>query len=290
MKKINKKPFVGIIAFLIVLFTMPIGHAAMILMEKIFGEEHVFTAAAILGLIGVILLIIGLKKRTETAGTFYGLFAGLFLWTGWVEFSFVFFARHLAVPPLIENGEIVTKPEYLILPSSVGLLLIVLLYFLFNNKTQCIFFRWLQRNLKMKFINRKKAEKDRPFAIITALEIMMILWFFYIVLLLVYDNRIFGDYHPATYIVCFGSLLWSIYLFIKLIRITKLAYAIRYAIPTVIIFWNVVEILGRWNFFREIWIEPTKYALEMSLILAVFVLLILISVFRKSDITKKIDG
>jgi len=112
---------------------------------------------------------------------------------------------------------------------------------------------------------------------------------FLIVLLLVYDNRIFGDYHPVTYLVCFGSLLWSIYLFIKLIRITKLTYAIKYAIPTVIIFWNVVEILGRRNFFREIRIEPTKYALEMSLILAVFVLLIFISVFRKSDIKEKIN-
>ena len=34
-----KKPFVGILAFVIVLLTMPLGHAAMIIMEKTFGRE-----------------------------------------------------------------------------------------------------------------------------------------------------------------------------------------------------------------------------------------------------------
>lgn len=70
----------------------------------------------------------------------------------------------------------------------------------------------------------------------TAIELIMILWTFYIILLIVYDSSIFGDKHPVTYIIAFGSLLWSAYLFMKLLRIKKLGFAIRYAIPTVIIF------------------------------------------------------
>ena len=34
-----------------------------------------------------------------------------------------------------------------------------------------------------------------------------------------------------------------------------IGHAIRYAIPTVIILWNVVEIPGKWNFYTEPWIS-----------------------------------
>ena len=42
----NKKPsFIGFAAFMIVLFTMPLGHAAMIIMEKTLGESYLTPAA-----------------------------------------------------------------------------------------------------------------------------------------------------------------------------------------------------------------------------------------------------
>ena len=277
--KINKKPFLGIIAFILVLLTMPIGHAMMILTEIIFGESFKFYAAAILGLIGFILIIIGMKKKREITQTLYGFFAAIFIWTGWVEFSFVFYANHLNIPPLIENGEIVTKPEYLILPSSIGLFFATFIYFLFNGKTQCNFFNWLHRNLKMDFIKKTAPSPNRSFVIITAIETTYILWVFYILLLLIYDKNIFGDYHPVTYVVFFGSLILSLYLFLKLLKKERLAHAFRYAIPTVIIFWNSVEILGRWGFFKEFWIQPLEYIFEMSLIIIAFIIIILVSFF-----------
>ncbi len=79
-------------------------------------------------------------------------------------------------------------------------------------------------------------------------------------LMIVYDKNIFGDRHPAKHVVFADSLTWSLYLFIRLIKFRKIVPTIRHAIPTVVIFWNVVEILGRWNFFDEIWIEPMKMA------------------------------
>ena len=73
-----------------------------------------------------------------------------------------------------------------------------------------------------------------------------------------------------TYFVAFGSLSWSLYLALKLIKIQKFDYAIRYAIPTVIIFWNVVEILGRWNLFKEIWVHPIEHWIEIVIITLLF--------------------
>jgi hypothetical protein len=275
-----KKPLTGVLAFVVVLLTMPLGHAAMILMEKFFGEQHVITAALLLGFVGLVLLIWGILSPKESRDTFLGLFAGLFIWTGWIEFAFVYYAHRFGVEPLVVNGEVVTKPEYLIMPSSIGFWAILMIYYFFGTRTGCKFFTWLQKTLKLS----KKVEFRpvvRNVAMTTFMEITALLWTFYLVLLILYDERFFGDRHLVTYIVAFGSLLWFLYLFLRLIKITKLAYAIRYAIPTVIIFWNFVEILGRWDIFKEIWVEPQQYWLEMLITLLVFIALTIISLFER---------
>ena len=275
-----KKPLIGILAFLIVLFTMPLGHAAMIIMEKSFGREYIYHAAVILGLVGFGLVVWGILINKETKSTFLGLFGGLFIWTGWIEFAFVYYANRFHVAPIMENGEVVTKPEYLIMPSSIGFWVIMMMFYFFSSKSGCRFFNWFQQKLKI-----RDAVKLQPvshnFTMTTLMELTALLWTFYLVLLFVYDSNFLGDRHPATYFIAFGSLLWSGYLFIKLLRIKKIGYAIRYAIPTVIIFWNFVEILGRWNVFKEIWVEPGKYWLEMLLILCVFVILFIIGFIGK---------
>lgn len=271
-----KKPITGILAFLIVLFAMPLGHAVMIIMEKAFGDEYVFIAAVTMGFAGLLFLVLGYLSKNETKATFWGLFASLFIWTGWVEFSFVYFAKRFGIDPLIANGEVVTKPEYLLMPSSLPFLVIFVLYYFFGSKTGCSFFNWLQRQFKVSGIIEYKPVK-RNMALTTFMELTMLLWTFYLVLLFAYDENFFGDRHPVTYILAFGSLFWSIYLFMRLVKISAMGRAIRYSIPTVIIFWNFVEILGRWDLFKELWVEPQKYRLEMLLTLIVFIILLVIS-------------
>ncbi|MCK5222651.1 MAG: hypothetical protein KAR14_13785 [Candidatus Aminicenantes bacterium] len=274
------RPFTGIVAFAVVLFTMPLGHAVMILMEKGFGKDHIYFAALFLGFLGLLLLILGVISSSENKATFMGFFGGLFIWTGWIEFAYVYYANRYGVEPLISNGEIVTKPEYLIMPSSIGFWAVMMIYYFFGTKTGCKFFNWLQKKLKFSNLTDLKPAK-RNITMTTFLELIALLWTFYLVLLFLYDNNFVGEKHLVTYIVAFGSLLWSLYLFLKLIKITKIPYAVRYAIPTVIIFWNFIEILGRWDFFKEIWIEPEKYWIEMLLILGVFVILIFIASMGK---------
>lgn len=256
----------GILSFLIVLLFMPIGHALMVLNENIF-EHQKFAGAFVIGLLGAFSLIFGLKKEVNKAiATMSGFLAGVLVWTGWVEFSFVWMAEKLHVAPLIENGEVATKPEYLVMMSSLGLLLAMLAYFGFS-QTRCQFFNWFQKLAGMKLQINQNTHGTRPVAMTTFIETIMILWTFYIVLLLVYDQDIAGDKHPATYFVAFGSLFWSVYLFLNLVRISKLDYAIRYAIPTVIIFWNFIEVIGRWDLFKEIWVHPLEHWVENLIIL-----------------------
>ena len=114
---------------------------------------------------------------------------------------------------------------------------------------------------------------------ITAIETIYVIWTFYVLLMIAYDPVLFGNYHWFTYCIFFGSLIWSVFLFLRLIRINKIALAVRYAIPTVVIFWNSIEILGRWNFFEEIWIMPEEYSLELTLIFLAFIIAFMISFF-----------
>jgi len=61
-----------------------------------------------------------------------------------------------------------------------------------------------------------------------------------------------------------------VFMFKRELKLAAWGSNIRMAIATVIIFWTPVEILGRINFFREFWVEPEKYSLQMIAILVVF--------------------
>ncbi len=168
----------GFLAFFIVLFTMPLGHGAMILMEKGFGHTYIYFAATILGFLGLILLIWGILSSNNMKATFLGLFSGLLVWTGWIEFAYVYFANRFGVEPMMINGEAVTKPEYLIMPSSIGFWVVFMLYYFFGSKTGCRFFTWFQKKLKLTKIAELKATKKST-AIVTFTELILILWTFY---------------------------------------------------------------------------------------------------------------
>ncbi len=277
---------IGTFSFLLVLLLMPVGHALMVFNEKVLGHNKLLGAAGI-GFIGFLLLLWGFKiNEKKGMATLLGLLSGILIWTGWIEFSFVWIAEKQNVAPLIENGEIATKPEYLVMLSSVGLLIAFLLLFLFT-QNKCSFFNWFQKLAGFKKLLSPIGQTQRPLAIVTFIETIMVLWTFYIVLLLVYDKEIAGDKHPVTFIVAFGSLFWSIYLYLKLIKLSKLDYAIRYAIPTVVIFWNFVEVIGRWNLMKEIWIHPTQYWFENAMILCILLSFIAYYVYEQTNSNNK---
>jgi len=125
----------------------------------------------------------------------------------------------------------------------------------------------------------------RNYSLITALETIYVTWFFYVLLLIAYDESLIGEKDWLTYCLFASFLVWSLYLFYRLLKYNKIAPAIRYAIPTVIIFWNCIEILGRWKFFKEIWLFPEGYVLELVIILVSFIIFALLLMFMPKEIT-----
>lgn len=260
----------GLLAFVDLLLLMPVGHALMVLNEHVVHGGK-FIGAVVLGVLGMGLLILGAVGRSKAAAaTLLGLLGGILVWTGWVEFSFVWVAEKLSVAPHMQNGEVATKPEYLVMLSSLGLLGSILLMLVLG-PTRCQFFVSFQRRLGMRSVLKRAASQPptRPIAV-TAFH---------------------GDHHdqfgPSTS-SCYwpmiqtsrgpswGHLLHRVrlpsvvrILFAKLLRIESFDQAIRYAIPTVVIFWNFVEIAGRWNLFKEIWVHPVDHWLENTAILGI---------------------
>ena len=263
-----------LVAFLLVLFAMPLGHAAMILMEKLMSEGSVHVAGFLLGLLGFVLVIIGVFARGDTRQTLWGLFGGLLFWTGWVEFLFMYYARRYGVPPEIEHGVVVTKPEYLILPATFGMWMMTMLMYVFSTRNGCLFITWLQKVL---FRGRRNQIVVRPMtrhtSIVTFMEVNMMLWAFYLLLMFCYDKNFLGDHHPVTFLVGLGCLVGSVFMLKRQLHLAAWGANIRMAIATVIVFWTPVEILGRINFFKEFWVQPEKFVLPMLIILLVFITL-----------------
>lgn len=260
----------GVAAFFIVLLSMPLGHAAMILMEHWLDGGALDLAAFLLGTVGVAFTIWGTRLSKDPAATLLGFLGGLLVWTGWIEFGYVHFAQKLNVAPVIENGEIVTKPEYLLLMSSVGFWAVIMLFYIFKIRTGCTFFCWIQKKIGVKTDGLSAAGAGDK-AMTTFMETNVLLWSCYLLLMFAYDDTILGDRHPVTIAIAVCCLIWSVWLFFRLIKIKTLGRAIRYALPVVIIFWNFVEVMGRIGLFKEIWVEPMKYKTEMIVMAVVMI-------------------
>lgn len=264
----------SIASFLLVLCTMPLGHAMMIIMENTMTPAAVHCSAFCMGLAGLLLVIGGVFVKGDTRQTVCGLIGGLLFWTGWVEFLFQYYATRWGTQPEMENGEVVTRPEYLILPASFGMWMMVMMLYIFSTKNGCNFINWWQRMILRSHKNEIAA---RPMAhhtsIVTFMELNMILWASYLLLMFCYDKNFLGDRHPVTSIVAAGCLLGSIFIFRKQLKLSSWGANIRMAIATVIVFWVPIEVLGRLNFFHEFWVEPEKYATQIFSILVAFVVL-----------------
>lgn len=264
----------SIASFLLVLCTMPLGHAMMIIMENTMTPVAVHCSAFCIGLAGLLLVIGGVFVKGDTRQTVCGLIGGLLFWTGWVEFLFQYYATRWGTQPEMENGEVVTRPEYLILPASFGMWMMVMTLYIFSTKNGCNFINWWQRMILRSHKNEIAA---RPMthhtSIVTFMELNMILWASYLLLMFCYDRNFLGDRHPITSIVAAGCLLGSIFIFRKQLKLSSWGANIRMAIATVIVFWVPVEVLGRLNFFHEFWVEPEKYATQIVSILVAFLVL-----------------
>ncbi len=285
-----KPPYIGLFAFICVFIVQGLGHTVMVVMEELLGHEYMFHSAFAMGLAGLAMLWYGMTRPGETSATWWGFFAAMALWTGWVEFTFIVYALQMEVKPIMDvaSGEILTKPEYLVMEGSVGIMVVTFLYFLSNKETKCNFFRWIQRTARLP-VGKPNPRHERNFALITFIESIYLLWFFYLLLLVLYNEAWLGAQHPVTYAYFVFNTIWTVYLFSRMIKMWKVATAVRYAIATGIVAFTSYELIGRWGIGEDIWVQPSKYAMELTLIVLAIGVITAVSWLTPDHIKQKLD-
>lgn len=278
----------SIASFLLVLFTMPLGHALMMIMGKFMDPVAVHYAGFFMGLAGFAIVVTGVFVKGDTKQTLFGLFGGLLFWTGWVEFLFQYYAHRYGAQPEITPEGHVTQPEYLLMPMTFGLWMMVMTIYMFCTKTGCCFINWCQKHI---FRSHEHEIVARPMtrhtSIVTFMELNVMMWTTYIVLMFCYDPHFIGDHSPVTALIAFGCLVGSVFMFRKELRLASWGANIRMAIATVIIFWCPVEVAARLQFFKEIWIEPEKYMPQMITILVAFLVLLAYIIYAANKKKRK---
>ncbi len=263
----------AVASFLLVLLTMPLGHALMIIMEHTMSSGVLHVSAFAMGFAGMLLAVAGIFVGGDLKQTLCGLFGGLLFWTGWVEFLFQYYADRFGMQPYVDEltGK-VTQPEYLIMPASSGFMMMFMLLYLFSIRSGCNFFNWWQKRL---LGSRRDAVVARPMtrhtSLVTFMELNMMMWACYVVLMFCYDTNFLGDTHPVTIGLAILCLVGSAFIFIKQTRLASWGANIRMAIATVLVFWTFVEILGHIGLLDEIWVAPMEHVVEMCVLLAAFI-------------------
>ena len=261
----------GLLSFIVILLIMPIGHAFMVLTER-YAPAYLVPTAVALSVAGIALVALTRWIASEGWQTLVGLLAGTLLWTGAVEYGFLFAAERFHVQPVGTTGG-----EYMLLEYTAGLLLGLVVYLLYQESVRCSLVLWLRRKLHL-MRGPTAAGPVYNYGPRAAFEMFSVLWFFYVVLLVAYDIGVTSWVTYLVFIVSFGGGLYALY---RLYQQKTWGMAIRYAAPTVVLLWNNVEILAKWRVFTEPWIAINVPFMASVVIAFLFLAYLLVDHLRQ---------
>ncbi|MCK4340859.1 MAG: hypothetical protein KAY37_03955 [Phycisphaerae bacterium] len=219
-------------------------------------SPFLLVALTVLTALGLGLLVVSRRVHNDALQSVIGVFAGLLIWTGAVEYGLMIASRSLGVAKAVKvhaDQLIGVYGEYVLLKHSWGLLVVVLIYLLFLESNRCNVFLWLRRKLALMRGAVATGRVDN-FAPRTAFQYIMIIWTFYVLLLWAYDPTAFGPDGVFTHIIFFCSFGTAGFLLLRLYRQKTMGPAIRYAIGVAIVGWIPIEIAAKWGLFREPWL------------------------------------
>ena len=265
----GKSAFRGCIAFFIILLTMPLGHAFVVLMERYLDGVALRLGAALLGAAGIALAIGGNRLPGRAMRMLAGAFGAILFWGAWVEFSYICYGSSLPVPPLMADGQVFTKPEYRLMPSSFPFAVLAFIIYLYWAPSRWGVVLWLRRRLAIDC--RRSASSLSAQATNLFIELLLLIWWCYLVLLVEFDPTLLGPRHVVTLVTAGFCLLVWIVLFVRSLRAPSWASALRQAVVNVCILWTFVEVMIKLRLFTEVWIYPEQYIAEMIIIVVAFV-------------------
>ena len=283
--KLWQPPIVGLVTFVLMFLAVGLGHTMMVMIEHGLGRETTLAVSPLLGFAGIVMLWYGVKSKNETFQTWIAFFAALIVWMCWIEFFYMWYGRENwgMLPRMDGEGGLEvsgTYPEYMIMGSTVGTLLMMLCFYTFDKDTRCNMFLWFQNKLGLKegLGPTTKTAQDRNYAIITFMETIFVTWFCYAWNLLTFDPGLMGKgnfFFGINLASVFIATTWAGFCLTRLIQFKRTATALRYAIPVGNIAWVNVEILEKLDLMsHEVFIDPWSHTFEASILLGAFLTLV----------------
>ena len=280
-----KKPYYALIAFVTLMCWQAVAHM-VVAFQRLAVEAGIMTSLGeammnvAVGFIGLAFVWKGFKKDELTASCF-GALGGAFIWFGWFEHTFVILGDHIMGIPVIPmldpaTGEVMISeqtgqlipyftPGLQLIQASAVFILPVLIMLGLNKDTRCRFFLWF---------HRRGAKPETPsvgyrrqYSRITALQYVMITWFIYAYNITILDQRLFAVGGIGMSVLFLAYVIWSIYLFYKVMRQGGPAPGIvRYAMAVGICIWLIPEWLAATQMIKETWLHPQDYPISSLLI------------------------
>ena len=263
IKQMRERPiklkaiFVTAVSLVWIFGTIALGHIIMVIINKDYPDFK-WTFGQIMAVTGFLCIAATKWMKKDGWQSFFGVIGGTFMWTAF-EYGLIYGSERLGVS-YAYNG---SYPEYRMMEWTVGLLVMVSMYLLYQESVRCNFFCYLRKKLHLMrgVLATGKIDNYGPR---TAFEYICTTWFFYILLIVAYDEQIFGAKGKFTYMCFYCSFAVAFYLVYKILNYDKFGPNIRYAIPTVMIFWNDIEILAKWGMLKEPWVHinwPIMFAI-----------------------------
>lgn len=274
IKQMRQKPiklkavFLTAVSLVWIFGLIAIAHIAMVIVNKDYPDFK-WDFAMINAIVGFLLILSTRFMKNDGWQSFFGVLGGNSLWITF-EYGLIYGAERLGVT-YAYNG---SYPEYRIMQWTVGLLIMVFVYLLFQESVRCNFICYLRKKLHLMrgVLATGRIDNYGPR---TAFEYIATTWFFYVLLLFAYDEQLFGAHGKFTYGVFYCSFAVSFYLAYKLLNYDKAGPNIRYAIPTVMIFWNDIEILAKWGMLKEPWVHinwPIMFAIISGFVISSYLI------------------
>lgn len=272
------------------LVAMPLIHLVARILKDNYDGTQLLTAGMAVGFVGFMMVVAGVFVKGDARQTLLGLIGGLLYWTGWVDFLFMYYAARWGTQPEIDplTGALLSRPEYLLLPATFGMWAMVMTLYVFCSRNACNLINWVQSRL---LGNQKRVIAARPMtrhtSIVTFMEIVMMLWSCYLLLMFCYDPYFLGREHPLTFAVGLGSLLSSPFVFRKQLRLPAWGANIRMATATLIVFWIAVESFNRTHIIQKLIDNPSAYPWHWVVIVVEIIALVIIRKFCYGKNEKK---
>ena len=274
VSRLRKPPLLGCLVGTMMFCEKMLAHTYTAITIYVLPEPWKWVVPALVGCIGVWLVLRGMG-RDEVKGSLLGYLGAVLIWMSWFESGLPILAHSARIPPALPaDGNYMAGllGEHIFLQMS-GIFCVVSLFFIMLNKdVRCRMLLWIKRRLGLAEAIGKPTQGYRPnVARVAAFEYFFVTWFMYVLMITIIDPRLFGLHHPVTYTLSGLVCAWGLYLLYKCTQQREVGLAIRYGIGAVGVAWFIPETLAFYDILYEFYRRADLHPVAMSAVTLVYI-------------------